>query len=263
MLLVADNLTAANAVIQNAIEDRNPEPIKVLVEKSERAGVNYIDINSGPLTHKPEESMKFLIDTVLAVSGLPLIIDTVNPRAMRAGLEACKGRHAIINGFSLEPEKLETMLPLAKTYNTPIIGYLLHPDGHVPLDASERFNLAVELYERFREAGLDNDQIIIDPVAVPITWDNGRIQSREVLSVIRHLPELLGFPIKTIAGVSNLTTGNILLEKKLALEGAYIAMLAEAGLSMALVNMFHQETVRIAGACNALSQDKVFTWEGL
>jgi len=83
------------------------------------------------------------------------------------------------------------------------------------------------------------------------------------LSVIRHLPELLGFPIKTIAGVSNLTTGNILLEKKLALEGAYITMLAEAGLSMALVNMFHQETVRIARACNVLAQDKVFAWEEL
>jgi 5-methyltetrahydrofolate corrinoid/iron sulfur protein methyltransferase len=182
---------------------------------------------------------------------------------MEAGLEACKDRKAIINGFSLEPKKLEKMLPLAKAYNASIVGYLLHPDSRVPVDASERLSIAVELYKRFKEEGLDNGQLIIDPIVVPITWENGAMQSREVLTVIRKLPELLGFPVKTIAGVSNLTSGKASRKKKQALEAAYISMLAEAGLSMALVNMFHDETLMIARACNVLSRDKIFTWEEL
>ena len=68
-------------------------------------------------------------------------------------------------------------------------------------------------------------------------------------------------PVRTIAGLSNLTTGQGEKEKKLRLEGAYLPMLAASGLNMVLMNAFHTETVRIARACNALLRDNIFTWE--
>jgi len=262
MLLIADNLTVTNRIIQKALEARNPLPIKEMVERCESAGAGAIDINSGPLPREPEEGMTFLVEVVQSVSDLPILFDTANPKAMEAGLKASRNE-AIINGFSLEPAKLEFILPLAKKYNAQVIGYLLDSNGHVPSNGSQRADIAIELYKIFSDAGLDNDLLIIDPVVVPIGWHNGSFQAREVLWTLTHLSELLGFSVQTVAGLSNLTTGGTDIERCLALEGAYLSMLALSGLTMSLMNIFNIETTRLARACMSLTEDKVFTWEGI
>jgi 5-methyltetrahydrofolate corrinoid/iron sulfur protein methyltransferase len=43
--------------------------------------------------------------------------------------------------------------------------------------------------------------------------ENGTRQNMEILSVFRQVPEILGFPFRTIGGLSNLTTGHGPLEK--------------------------------------------------
>ena len=260
MLLIADNLTVTNSAVQRALDEKDPEPIRHLVKRCEAAGAEAIDINSGPLVRDAENRMTFLVDTVQGVTGLPLLIDTASPRAIEAALCACR-KKAIINGFSLEPAKREAVLPLAKKYDADIIGYLLRPDGHVASSAEERLQIACAVYEACCKAGIERERLILDPIIVPVAWQDGNFQNREVLSVIRRLPDLLGFPVRTVAGLSNLTAAAGPQGKKLLLEGACLCMLAEAGLSMVLMNIFHQETVRAARACRSLMQPGVFAWE--
>jgi len=260
MMLVADNLQIIQPVIEEAVRKMAPEPIQDMVRKCEAAGAEAIDINSGHLSRDPERKMSFLVQAVQDVSDLPIFIDTANPAALEAGLRANR-KTAIINGFSPEPAKLEGILPLAKKYDTDIIGYLLHPDSHVPRDAPERLSVAIRLYEEIGNAGIDRERLIIDPVVAPVLWPDGNFQNMEILTVIRTLPDLLGFSPRTVAGLSNLTTGQGSQEKKLLLEKTYLPMLAAAGLSMVLMNIFHCETVRTASACNALTAEKIFAWE--
>jgi 5-methyltetrahydrofolate corrinoid/iron sulfur protein methyltransferase len=259
LIIVADNVQVTKKRIIGALEARDPYPIQKLVKQCVTAGAHALDLNTGPLLGDPEKKMPFLVEAVQEVSDLPILLDTSNHKALESGLIAC-GEKAIINGFSLQPEKLEHILPLARKYNTDIIGYLLLPNGHVPRDASQRLSIAVDLYAKCIEAGIDKEQLIVDPVIVPILWDNGNIQAREVLNVIRTLPELLGFRVRTIAGISNLTTGPGERDKKLVLEQSYVAMLAEAGLDMALMNVFHSSTIKIIKACNCLTSDRIFAW---
>ncbi len=49
------------------------------------------------------------METVQGVTDLPLLLDTTNPVALEAGLQQCRQK-AIINGFSLEPDRLEYIL---------------------------------------------------------------------------------------------------------------------------------------------------------
>ncbi|MGE0084646.1 MAG: dihydropteroate synthase [Desulfococcaceae bacterium] len=260
MILAADNLQITHQDMDQALRDMNPEPIRQMVRKCADAGADAIDINSGPLSRDPEKKMAFLVETVQEVTDLPLILDTANPRAMESGLSVSRNR-TVINGFSLEPAKLEFILPLAKKYDADIIGYLLYPNSHVPHTEAERLEVAVELYAAFQKAGTENDRLIIDPVIAPVIWENGNRQDTEILSVLRNLPDLLGFPVRTIAGISNLTTGRGPKERKLLLERTYLPMLAASGLTLALLNIFHTETVAVAKACNALTDPKIFTWE--
>jgi len=262
MLLIADNLTITNRSVKQALDDMAPEPIRELVRECEAAGAGAIDINPGPLGRDAGSRMAFLVETVQAETSLPLVIDTAEPRAMEAGLRACRNR-AVINGFSLEPAKRDAMLALAAECDAEVICYLLRPDSQVPAGVDERLQVACDVFAAARAAGIEQERLIIDPIIVPVSWQDGASRNRELLSVIRQLPDVLGLPVRTIAGLSNLTAGAGPQEQKLLLERASLCMLAGAGLSMVLMNILHQETVRTARACSALTQPGVFVWEEL
>ncbi len=262
MIVAADNLQITRPEIAAAVENFDPEPVMAMAKACAAAGADWIDINSGPLSRDPEKKMVFLVEAVQAATDLPLMLDSTNPRALEAGLKACR-KPPVINGFSLEPEKIAHILPLAKTHAADIIGYLLYPNSHVPVDASDALAIALDLYDAFRTAGLENSALIIDPVIAPVIWENGLHHNREILSVIHQLPDLLGFPVRTIAGLSNLTTGGGPMGKRRLLERTFLPMLAASGLSMVLMNVFHEQTVTTARTCTALTGNSIFTWAGL
>lgn len=260
MIIVADNLQIVNPVVAEAVSRLDAEPIRNLALGCQQSGAQAIDINSGPLPKMPEKYFSFLVETVQDTTSLPLLLDTTNPDALEAGLRVCR-RPVIINGFSLEPAKLDRILPLAAQYDADIIGYLLGPGSQVPVDAEDMMALAVEVFEAFRQTGLGPERLVIDPVIAPLRWDNGLRHNQAVVNVIRMLPDLLGAPVRTIAGVSNLASGPVPITRKIELESAFLPMLAAAGLSMALLNVFHQPTVRTAGLCDALLGDKLFAFK--
>ncbi len=259
MKLIADNLRITKIDIQDALNVRDPKPVRDLVKQCAAKGAYGIDVNTGPLGKSPEEGMVFFVRAVESVTDLPLLVDTSNPAAMRAGLEAAKNR-VIINGFSLEPKKIEKILPLAKEHDADIVGFLLYPDSRVPKDEAERFEIAIELFEQAEAAGVSKKRIIIDPIVPPLAWEDGIVQARAVLNVIRTLPDLLGFPVRTIAGISNLTTGATDKEKKHLMEQGYVAMLAAAGLDYALLDILNRKTVLAAGAAAILARGDIFSW---
>ena len=261
MLIVADNLTLARRDVARAVTQVDAAPIQAIVRRSVAAGAQAIDINPGPLTRAPAERMTFLVHAVLEVTRLPLILDTTNPVALRAGLAACRGP-AVINGFSLEPAKIEMILPLALEFDTDIIGYILTAESRVPITEEEMLSVAVELFEVFHSTGLPPERLIIDPVVLPLSWPDGLEHNRNLLTLIRRLPDLLGTPLRSIVGLSNLTSGTLPSAHKNQLESAFLPMLATAGLNLALINMEHTQTVATARLCRALLSDTVFAWEG-
>ncbi|MFC1839528.1 dihydropteroate synthase [Thermodesulfobacteriota bacterium] len=258
MILVADNLRITDSTIQNAIKNRDRDQIYSLTERLVNAGAGAIDINPGPLTKEADSQMKFFVDSVRVVTDLPLLLDTTNPEAIRAGLSAGK-TGMIINGFSLEPCKLEQILPLAKEFDVDIIGFLLNSDSQPPADIQDRLNIAVELFQKCREAGISENRLIIDPVVAPLLWNNGATRNMELLEIIRLLPDILGFQVRTIAGLSNLTSGISDKEKKLTLQKAYLPMLASSGLTMLLMDILNTPVVNMANTCNSLTGKKTFT----
>ena len=259
MRIVADNLQVMNPEIAEALETMDPQPIQALAGRCLKAGAQALDINSGPLRRAPRERFAFFVETVQAIASCPLLLDTTNAEAMRAGLQVSRSR-PIINGFSLEPHKAKTILPLAREFDTDIIGYLLHPDSRVPIEADTLMTIALDLFTMFTRTGMPPERLIIDPVITPVTWDQGIQHNRAVLAVLRQLPELLGFPVRTIAGLSNLASGLSSLERKIALEAAFLPMLAAAGLDMVLMNCLHTSCVRLARICDSLLSDRVLTW---
>jgi len=50
-----------------------------------------------------------------------------------------------------------------------IIRYLLRPDSRVPIDASERLDLEIEILQAIQNQDVDQNHLVIDPVIVSIS----------------------------------------------------------------------------------------------
>ncbi len=262
MKLVADNIRITKAVVQNALDQKDPGPIQDLVIQCESAGAQAIDINTGPLKKNPGDAMTFFVEAIQGVTDLPIVIDTTNPVAMEAGLKAARNP-VTINGISLEPSKLEKILPLAKDHDAYIVGFLLYPGSRVPRSSSQRFEIALELVEQVEGAGIDKEKLIIDPVVPPLVWDDSLAQARGVVETIQLLPELLGFPVRTMAGLSNLTTGAGEKYKKNIMESVYLSMLASAGLDYLMMDILNPATTDSARAADLICSGDIFSWAGV
>ena len=262
MKLVADNIRITKSIVREGLRKKDTAGIAALAQACVRNGAHAIDINTGPLGKACEEDMVFLVRTIEQVTDLPLLIDTTNPLAMAAGLASARNK-TIINGISLEPSKLAAILSLAKKFDVDLIGFLLYPDSRVPKDSSERCGIALELLARVEEAGVAKERLIIDPVVPPLSWDDGLFRARELLKTIPLLLELLGFPVRTIAGLSNLTTGAADPSRKTLVEVSFLPMLAAAGLDYMMLDILNPRTRDAALAATMLTQGDIFSWESL
>ena len=86
MIIIGENIHVIAAAVNRAIKERDPKVIQDLAKSQVAAGADYLDLNLGPLTKNPQETMQWVINTVQGVADLPLSLDTLNPVATEAGL---------------------------------------------------------------------------------------------------------------------------------------------------------------------------------
>lgn len=240
MILVGENLNIMSNTIGPALKERNAEPIQKLALEIAKTGVDYIDLNIGPARKAGAELMEWLLGVVQEVTDMPLTLDTTNAEAMGAGLKACKSQ-ALVNSVSLQPERLEKLLPMVKQYNADMIGLLWGVDG-MPRDANERCMLAVDMVFRANEAGIPNEDIWIDPIATPVSVEINQVKScLEFMSMLGDIAP----GCKSIVGLSNVSNGTP-ADLRPYLNRTYMVMLMKHGLHSAIVDAFDEELVKLA-----------------
>jgi len=240
MILVGENINIISKTIGPALRERNPEPIHKMAKAEAAAGKDYLDLNIGPARKAGDELMSWLVNTVQQVTDKPLSLDTTNPVATEAGLKSCKSR-ALINSVSLQPERLEKVLPMAKQYNVDMIGLLWGVEG-MPRDANERCMLAVDLIYQANQLGIPNESIWIDPIVTPISVEINQVKA--CLEFMGMLAEIAP-DCKSIVGLSNVSNGAP-SHLRPYLNRTYLAMLMKYGVYSAIVDAFDEELVRLA-----------------
>jgi 5-methyltetrahydrofolate corrinoid/iron sulfur protein methyltransferase len=237
MVLAADNLTGAHPLVAQALRDLDPRPLQDLARRCEAAGARMLDLNPGYLSRRHEDRMAFLVDAVQEVTSLPLILDSPNPRVLARGLVACREK-PILNAVTLEEAKLQEILPLAVAHQTQVVLLLLDDKSHPPPSLEGKVAVALELRERALDAGLTDQQLIFDPVLPNLRWPDAWPQTGAALRTVRFLASgaLFGTPARTMVGLSNLRSGLRELYP-VQMEITVLALLAGAGLSLALINV--------------------------
>lgn len=240
MILIGENLNVMSRGIGAALKNRDPGPIQHRARQEAEAGINMLDINLGPLRKEGPEVMEWVVKTVQEVVDLPLALDTMNVEAMEAGLRACRNK-PLINSISARPERMESLMPLAKKYGAAFIGMTIGTEG-LPRDGNERGLLAAMIVAEAANYGIPEEDIWLDPLVLPVNTQQLRVQGCTEFIVM--VPEL--FPnCQPMCGLSNISHGAP-VRLRGTLDRTYLMMLRRYGLHAAIVNAFDPKLKAIA-----------------
>jgi len=191
------------------------------------AGAQMLDVNAGiPMIDEPA----VLADVVQLVQELvevPLCIDSSIVAALEAGLSVYKGK-ALVNSVTGEDDRLDSVLPLVAEHNAAVIG-ITNDESGISHDPDGRFEVARKIVERAESYGIPRQDVIIDPLAMPV----GAVNTAGVtlFTITRRVQEQLG--CNTVCGASNISFG---LPDREGLNTAFLAMAISAGMTSAITN---------------------------
>ncbi|MCX7771194.1 MAG: dihydropteroate synthase [Proteobacteria bacterium] len=255
--IVAENLQPFEKKAKLAFE-QNEEALFNLLKEIENRGACAIDVNLGPIRKDKKEKVEFFIKNIERYTNLEIFLDSADPEIIKIGLESAS-KKVVINGFSLEEKKLNEILPLAGYYKVDIIG-LVMTSNYIPSTLEEKLLIAQEMISIAEQKGVDRSQIVLDPVIIPLGWENGSLCAKSNIEFIKHLPSIFGPEIRTIVGLSNLTTKAAGGKAKDFLQSIYLSMLYNAGLSMVMLDIFNNSLLSTIKFIDTLEGRSIFTF---
>ncbi|MGL4208944.1 MAG: dihydropteroate synthase [Candidatus Adiutrix sp.] len=239
MVTIAENLNVINKQVGAAFKDKDPGPVRAMVENIlKNTTPDWIDINLGPARKNGEELMPWVVNLVQEVTDIPVVLDTSNIAAIAAGLKVCK-KPALINSIMVRPERYEAMLPLVKEFNAEYVALMWGPNG-MARDANERAELTTELLMAAQALDIPVEKAWIDPIITPVNIQQDQLM--ENLAFFEMVPDIVGAiqeggVAKSTNGLSNISNGNPEHLRPI-LNQVYMCMLQRAGMYSSIVDAF-------------------------
>ncbi|WP_417494786.1 homocysteine S-methyltransferase family protein [Lentihominibacter hominis] len=207
------------------------------------AGAEILDVNVGVPSLDDVEMLPEVIKKLQSVTGLPLQIDSSNPKAIEAALRVYNGK-AIVNSVNGEPEVMDSIFPIVKKYGAAVIGLTLDSAG-IPDKAEDRFAIAQRILDKALEYGIPREDLIID--CLTLTVSAQQKEAGETLKAVRMIKDRLG--LKTALGVSNISFG---LPMRILVNRTFLAMAMECGLDLPIINPNDEDMMSAVFAFNVL-----------
>jgi len=241
VMAIAESINIMGKRSGTAMKERIPGPIQEMAKEEAAAGASYLDLNIGPARKDGVELMPWVVQTVEAVTDVPLCLDTTNMAAMTAGFQVVKNKElTIMNSISAQPERMQNLIPVAAEAGCNVIALLWGPDG-MPRDSNERASMAVDLMMALSEAGIPNEKMLFDPIGTPITLGADQIASG--LEFMMMLGDIAPGAGSTV-GLSNVSNG-VAEHLRKYLDRTYLIMLMKYGITTAIVNAYDTELMAI------------------
>jgi cobalamin-dependent methionine synthase I len=245
MYIIGENIHIISEKVKLGLKERDAKFFQDLAIKQVEGGAQALDINLGPRKKDWEEVFPWMVETVEAVTDVPLSFDSTNLMGIEAGLKKVTKAQAIINSTSAEPERLEKVPLLAKEYDAKLIA-LTMGSGGIPISADDRVTIALEqLIPRMLEIDYRMENLIIDPLV--LTVSGCQEYCPHLLEAVRTL-QYAWDPAPAISvGLSNVSNA-VPHENRALINQVYCAMLMGVGLEMMIADPLDEslkETIRI------------------
>lgn len=252
MILIGERINAGFKDIARAIREKDSGPVKSWAEKQAQHGADYLDVNIGAASRKPED-MAWLVKTVQEAVLTKISVDSTNLEIVEAGLEAVDGRGGMINSTTADPGKLELLIPLAVKYDVSLLGVAMDKRGSPP-DVQRRVENGAMIFAAAVEGGLEPDQIILDPVLMPLKFMQE--QAKNVLEAIGQYTILSDPPPHISVGLSNIVSK--VAERGLILR-TFLVMAMGQGLDAAICDVMDSELMAAIATAELIVNKEIYS----
>ncbi len=207
-------------------------------------GADLLDVNMGvPLIDEADLLAK-AITMVQQLTDLPVCIDSSVVEALEAGLAAYQGR-ALVNSITAEDDRMAAILPLVKKYDAAVIA-LPNDEDEIPMESAKRLGLVEKIVRvATTEYGIAVEDIVIDPLAMPIGADGSYVQT--TLATMRRIRDEFG--LNMTCGASNVSFG---MPARHTLGAAFLPVAMSAGLTSAIMDTRTLQIVEAVKAADLL-----------
>ncbi|MCK9603875.1 MAG: dihydropteroate synthase [Candidatus Omnitrophica bacterium] len=203
MFIIGELINGMYANIGKAIKEKDKSVIQKCALSQIQAGADALDVNCGPASKEPVSDIKWLVEAIQEVTDKPLALDSSKPKVIEAGLKAAKNK-TIINSTTADPEKMEIILPLAKSYKAKLIGLTISAKG-IPQNKDQRLELAAMIVATCMDKEFPIEDLYLDPIVMPVNV--AQAQMRDILESIREFKIISDPSPKAIIGLSNVSQG--------------------------------------------------------
>ena len=198
-----------------------------MAEAQEEDGAAILDVNMGMNGIDEKEMMLKAVQELTMTVDVPLSIDSSYVEVVEQALRIYPGR-ALINSISLETEKFEKLIPIARKYGAMFILLPLSNEG-LPKDLDEKIRIIDTIVASAKDHGLSTQDIVVDGLVATIGAN--KRAALEVFETIHYCKEELG--VATICGLSNISFG---LPERVFVNTAFLTVAISQGLTMAIAN---------------------------
>lgn len=233
--------------LQAELKEGSLNLVRTMALEQEENGASILDINMGMNGIDEKEMMLRTIYEVTSTVDCPLCIDSSHVDIIDAALRIYPGR-ALINSISLEKEKFEKLLPIAKKYGAMFILLPLSDEG-LPKDSAEKHGIIRTIMDEAVRIGMAKEDIIVDGLVATIGANpNAALECFETFSYCKNELEL-----PTACGLSNISFG---LPERTYVNTAFLTMAIANGLTMAIANPSQELLMNAAFASDMLLNKK-------
>lgn len=232
--------------LQAELREGSFEIVRRFAEEQEENGAGILDINVGMGGIDEAETMKKVLSTVSTVTSLPLSIDTSPVDVLEQALRLYPGR-ALVNSISAESSVCEEKLKIARKYGAMIICLPLSDTG-LPKNLEEKIDNLEYILNKAYELGFKDEDIVVDGLVSTVGAD-----SAAALGVIETIRYAKGRGLATTCGLSNISFG---LPQRQFVNTAFLTMLINAGLTMAIMNPSQDLLMNAVFASDLLNNKK-------
>ncbi len=206
-------------------------------------GAAMLDVNAGiPLADEPA-ILAQSIKLVQSLVDVPLSIDSSIVAALESGLSVYEGK-PLVNSVTGEEERLEAVLPLVKKYGAAVVA-ISNDETGISEDPDVRFEVAKKIVERAQDYGIPKDDVVVDPLVMPIGAMG--TAGKQVFHLLNRLHRELD--VNTTCGASNISFG---LPNRRVMNGVFLAMASGFGMTSAIMNPLHEEDMGCIRASDVL-----------
>ena len=233
--------------LQAELKEGSLNLVRTMALEQEENGASILDINMGMNGIDEKEMMLRTIYEVTSTVDCPLCIDSSHVDIIEAALRIYPGR-ALINSISLEKEKFEKLLPIAKKYGAMFILLPLSDEG-LPKDSAEKHGIIRTIMDEAVRIGMAKEDIIVDGLVATIGANpNAALECFETFSYCKNELEL-----PTACGLSNISFGP---PERTYVNTAFLTMAIANGLTMAIANPSQELLMNAAFASDMLLNKK-------